>query len=406
MLIACGLALACASAIGGCKSDPSTPGESLPGVLDATDGPPGGDAAVDGDGGPVNVVDGGDSGATSIPTPPSVQYFGRFDNGDPFGPRMAWPGGRVVSRFDGTAVSARVTQAPGSLPGQGYANVVVDGAERTPIAINDGTQTLSLATGLSPGTHTVELEKRTDGRVGVLRFEEFVFTGGKGMLAPAKRGNRRVEILGDDFISGLGIEGDATRCAGASPAQYDNVRKSFGALAANSLGAEVNIVAHPGKGLVRNSDASLTDTFPSVYQRSLPESVSSVWSFPTFVPDVVVIVLGAADWDGTQFPATLQTTYNQLITDIHARYAATTKTLLVVWSQHHSTNGMRAALTTVIDAVIAGRPNADKPHNSKLVLPEASAADETGCQGRGNAAHHAAMAALLAAEIRAKLGWN
>lgn len=404
LIVACAVALGCASAVVGCKSDPATPGETPPGALDATDGTPR-DASVDADAGPINVVDAGDSGATSIPTPPSVQYFGRFDNGDPLGPRMAWPGGRVLSRFDGTAVSAKVTQAPGSVAGQGYVNVIIDGTEKTPVPINDGSQTLSLATGLSPGTHTVEIEKRTDGRVGVLRFEEFVFTGGKGMLAPAKRGNRRIEIIGDDFISGMGIEGDATTCAGGAPPQYDNIRKSFGALAAKTLGAEVNIVAHPGKGLVRNSDGSLTDTFPTVYQRSLPENATSTWSFSTFVPDVVVIVLGAADWDGAQFPATLQTTYNQLITDTHARYLATTKVLLVVWSQHHSANGMRTALTTVVDAVVAGRPNADEPHNSKLALPEASAADETGCQGHGNAAHHVAMAALLAAEIKAKLGW-
>ncbi|MBS2016798.1 MAG: hypothetical protein JST00_28190 [Deltaproteobacteria bacterium] len=388
----------------GCSDDRSG-SSGTPTTSDASDGASASDGTADAtsDG----SLDGNrvDDGGTILPTPPSVHYLGRFDESDPAGPRMGWPGGRVVGRFDGTQVSAKITQTAGSVASPTYVNVIVDGTVKTPLAVDDGTQAISLATGLPAGTHTIEIEKRTDGRLGFLRFEGFAFGGGKGLLAPSARLKRRIEVLGDDLVSGFGVDGDATKCAGGAPPQYDDVRKSVGAVAARALDAEINIVAHPGKGLLRNQDGSTTETFPAVLQRSLPETSSSSWSFSSYVPDVVVIVLGAADWDGTQFPANLQATYNQLITDTHARYLPTTKVLLVVWSQHHSTSGMRAALTAIVDAVVAGRPNADKPHNSTLLFPEAAAGDETGCQGHANAAHHAAMAGLLVAEIRTKLGW-
>lgn len=346
-----------------------------------------------------------------LPTPPSVQLIGRFDEQDALGPRAAWPGARIVARFDGTGVSVTLTQTPGVVGGPSYFNVLVDGAQKSTIAVT-GTQTFPLATGLAPGVHTVELEKRNAAAYGMVRFDGFVFTGGAGLVAPLARSTRRIELLGDSFTDGLGIDGDVNdpaKCsaAGTAPPQYDDARKSVAAVAARSLSADLHLMGASGKGLARNADGTTTETFPVVYQRTLPDVADGgAWAFSSYVPDVVLIALGAEDFDGAGLPAGFQTTYNLLVTELHARYGATTPLVLTVWSQHKASNNLRQAIESAIDAVIAGRPNADKPYNSKLVFPEATAADETGCLRRGSAAHHAAMGALLASELKTRLGWK
>lgn len=79
-----------------------------------------------------------------------------------------------------------------------------------------------------------------------------------------------------------------------------------------------------------------------------------------------------------------------------------------LFARSQSTNGLRRArrtadtdVTAAIDGAIAGDAKA-----SRFSLPQADLdTDETGCQYHANAAHHRAMATLLAAEIKTKMGW-
>src|SRR5438552_18817826 len=55
---------------------------------------------------PSAPVDAGD--ADPGPTgPPAISFIGRFDTRDPAGPKAAWPGSRIVIRFEGTDLSVR-----------------------------------------------------------------------------------------------------------------------------------------------------------------------------------------------------------------------------------------------------------------------------------------------------------
>lgn len=342
---------------------------------------------------------------------PAVQLIGRFDTGDAAGPRTAWPGSRIVARFDGTQASAKLTQTDGFSGGPTYFNVVVDGQQTKAISV-EGSQTVALADGLAAGSHTIELEKRTESPFGTIRFDGFTFTGGRGLLAPPPRLPHKMEFLGDSTIDGYGVDGDRnTTCAnGTAPPQFNDVRKSVAWKTADAVKAELYLTAYSGKGIARNEDGGTADVFPTIYDRTLPD-VAGPWKFASFVPDVVVVSLGGADYDGVSmgaagFPATFTSAYASLVADIRARYGASTYVLLTVWSQHKEYNGVRSAISSAIDAVIAGRPAGER--TSKFMFPESTDPDanETGCQSHANAAHHAAMAALLAAEIQQKTGWR
>ena len=414
LVIACGGSTG-AGTSGGTSG--TTSGGTSGGTSGAPDGgpigPDGTSGGVDGgggggDGGGDVDAGGGDSGVTGTP---AVQLIGRFDDTDPAGPRFAWPGSRIIARFDGTDVSVKLTQTNGFTGGPTYFDVVFDGVVGTPFTVS-GTQTIVLASGKPAGTHTVEIMKRTEAVFGTVRFEGFTFTGGSGLLAPPPRPARKMEFLGDSTIDGYGIEGDhATTCmvggVDVAPPQYDEARKSVAWLTSVGIGAELNLLGYSGKGLARNEDGQTTDTFPTIYTRTLPDVAGSAWGFATFTPDAVVTALGGADYSGDPagtFPANFDATYATMIADIRARYGATPYIFLLVWSQYKSYDGVRQAITAAIDGAIAGRPAGEK--NFKITLPESNlSTDETGCQLHGNEAHHAAMATLVIKGIKDATGW-
>lgn len=348
------------------------------------------DAALDGD------------GALEAEAP-GVRFIGRFDLTNANAPKTAWPGSRIIVRFEGTGVKATLTHANGLEGGNTWMNVVVDGTVKAPIEVTGASQQITLASGLPAGVHVVELQKRTEANVGTLTFEGFTFDAGGQLLPPPPRATRRIEFLTDSTMDGYGVDGDVnTTCANGAPVGFNDARKGAAFLTAEALSAEHHLIAYSGKGLARNEDGTTTELFGAIFPRTLPETNTSAWTFASFTPDVVVVSLGGSDFGtGNTAPAGFQAAFGQLRTDIRAKYGAATKIVFVVWSQLKDFNGVRQTVTAAIDAAIAGDANA-----SRFSLPEAQfPGDETGCYFHANAAHHEAMSALLAAELKAKMAW-
>lgn len=394
------------SSSGGSSSGGSSSGGSSSGTVDASF--EGGDAGsvVEADAG-----DAGDAGSMVDSGTPALLTVGRFDVSDPAKPRFAWPGTRILARFDGTSASVTLTHADGTdaTSGNDWINVVVDGVLQAPREVSGAGQVLDLTPGgLAAGVHTVEIEKRTEANIGTLRLDGFTFSGGAGLLAPPARATRRIEFVSESTIDGFGVDGngwnDPLTCNMAAPSKYNDARKSVAFYTATSLSAEHHLIAFSGKGVARNNDGSTNATMSTLWTRTLPE-VAGAWDFATWKPDVVVVSLGGADYvnGGNAGPANFQTAYAALVTDIRARYGADPYVFLLVWSQLKDYNGVRAAVRGAIDAVVAGRPAGERTY--RFQLPEALPAVETGCYFHANAAHHQAMSDLLAAEIKAKTGW-
>lgn len=332
-----------------------------------------------------------------------VRFVGRFDFSDANKPKTAWPGARIIARFDGTGVKATLTHTNGLEGGNTWLNVVVDGVVKAPLEITGASQEVTLAGGLAAGDHVIEIQKRTEANVGTLTFEGFTFDAGGRLLPPPPRAARRIEFLTDSTINGYGVDGDVnTTCAGGAPVAFNDARKGAAFLTAEALSAEHHLVAYSGKGLARNEDGTTTELFGSLFSRTLPEVAASAWTFASFTPDVVVVSLGGSDYGtGTTPPAGFQAAFGQLRADIRAKYGANAKIVFVVWSQLKEYNGVRQGVTAAIDGAIAGDANA-----WRFSLPEAQfPGDETGCHYHANAAHHQAMATLLAAELKSKMGW-
>ena len=407
-----------ASSSGASSSGASSSGASSSGASSSGASSSGGDAGEDagedagGDAGEDGAAPGADAGV------PGVLTIGRFDETDPAKPSVAWPGARILARFDGTTASVTLTHLAGSeaaTSGNTWINIVVDGVLQAPREISGVSQVVSLTPApLAAGVHTIEIEKRTEANIGTLRFEGFTFGGGTGLLPPPARPARRIEIVSESTIDGFGVEGngwdDPATCNMEAPSRYDNARKSLAFYTADALAAEHHLVAFSGKGVARNNDLSTTETMASLWTRTLPESPGSTWAFASWTPEVVVVSLGGADFKDPNendqnlekfAPADLGAKYTLLAADIRARYP-NAHVFLTIWSQLKDYDLVRPKMTAVVDATLAARQD---PKLYKVVLPEAAEAVETGCFFHANDAHHKAMAALLVTQIRAKTGW-
>jgi lysophospholipase L1-like esterase len=344
-----------------------------------------------------------------------VRFVGRFDKRDAAGPRVAWPGARIVARFDGTQVSVELTETKGASDDTSRWDVFVDGAllAQTLVPV-EGTQTYPLATGLAAGAHTVELYRRTESYYGMTQFKKFDFGAG-ALLAPPPAPGRRIEILGDSGSNGYGIEGAGPACPGGASAVNQNERKSWVGLAAKALGADHHNVSYSGKGVYQNLDRTDLDLFGALYQRALPDDAASAWAFADFAPDVVIVNMGNNDWDQPNAmvfdppPAMgFRNKLDELVGFVRTKYPAAwifctmNPTITDFYPPgYNAYTNMKAAVKGVVDA----RKATDAKIEYFEFTPRALEADLTGCDYHASPAYSQTLANQIVPAIKAKTGW-
>ncbi len=365
------------------------------------------------DGGALDSKPGeaGDAGDTGAPDVPGMRIIGRWQD-DPGGPRIGWPATRVVVRFTGTGAFVKLvdTDVDG---GPSRYDVVVDGqTSDVVVVVAEAARDHTLATKLAPGEHTIELVRRTEGRLGTTQVISVAIEGGS-LLPPPAPAPRRIEFLGDSESNGYGIEGNGPSCTFSAETQ--NVRKAYPSLVAEALSAEPVVLGYSGKGLLRNADGSTGEVFGELYLRAVPTDPTSRWATAQPSADVVVIALGGNDWERPNpdvfdppSEAALETRYRALVDAVRASHSDAR-----IFCAHPAslTDGhpegydaytkMKAILESVVSARAA---NGDKRVHY-FEFPRAGDEDRTGCDYHYGPAFHRTMADALATAIRAETGW-
>ena len=255
--------------------------------------------------------------STPEPTPdtgiPEVRYIGRFDFSDFAGPKFAWSGSTITANFDGTEAKATIKSQ-----GDNWFNIIVDGVVKTPINVNNTTKTITLASGLTSGKHTVTVFKRTEAQVGVAQFLGFDFGSGK-LLAPPPEAARKIEYIGDSITCAYGNEGTDRNQPFTPPNQ--NAYLSFASLTARNLNADQITVAYSGKGVFRNYGGNMQEVMPVLYPRTIPQDPNTIWDYKSWIPDVVVINLGTNDFS-TDAPSetSFVNAYKGLVCRVRSQY--------------------------------------------------------------------------------------
>ena len=253
---------------------------------------------------------------------PYIEYIGRFDHSDPKNVAYDWPGVYLCASFEGTSCSIRLKDTLNEY------SVIVDQHAPRLLRADSLVSVYPVASGLSNSVpHAIMIQKRSETFVGKAVFSGFVLDKSCKLLPPPKRPDRRMEFIGNSITCGYGVEGDNSGCHFS--VETENANMSYAAMTARALNADYSLVAHSGRGVVRNygdSNKVSVDPMPSLYDRICFSDSIKKWNYSSWIPQAVVINLGTNDFSTQPFPdkAVFQEAYQRLIHRVRALYPGVT----------------------------------------------------------------------------------
>jgi lysophospholipase L1-like esterase len=135
-------------------------------------------------------------------------------------------------------------------------------------------------------------------------FKGLIIEDKKGRILPFISSNtRKIQFIGDSITCGYGNEGPGRDCKELR--HYENSDLSYAAITAHAFNAEYHIIAISGKGIVRNyGDKTIisSEPMPAFYDRTLQSDPLTKWDHKSWIPDIVVIALGANDFSTEPSP--------------------------------------------------------------------------------------------------------
>lgn len=236
---------------------------------------------------PQHVTIGGSQSAAAVEALP-LRIGGRVAR-TATGFRHQWPGvyaeaafrgGHVVLRFDDAINEWRASIDGGPA-------ISLDRPGTTPITIS----------GLSAGAHRIRLDKVTESAAPA-RVDGLFVEQGQALPAPPAR-RRQIEFIGDSSMAGYGARRDRADCTPEQVRATTDTPDAFAAIAAQHFGADYQVNAISGRGLIRNFGGTApAGTMEQLWPRRLPAEPAP-FADPTWQPQIVMLKL-QADFVGFQ----------------------------------------------------------------------------------------------------------
>lgn len=262
-----------------------------------------------------------------------------------------WPGVVFETHFKGPEVYFRVGKAHEIL------HVRVDGKEPVPLA--DPQPGVYRVSGLGDKVHDVRIEVVTESQDAPNVFGGFAVPKNTPLLKPRPAG-RQIEFIGDSHTVGYGNSSAKTTCSTDEVWATTDTSRAFGPLVAAHYGAEDQVNAMSGRGVVRNYNGFAGDTLPEAYPYVLLDH-KQVYADATWRPQVLVIALGTNDFSTALHAGERWPTREALHADFEAKYAAFLRSLrtrhpgayMVVWATEMAQGEIEAEAGKVVDALRA-----------------------------------------------------
>jgi len=303
--------------------------------------------------------------------------------------RFGYPGVTLELSFTGTRL---VVDAAGGA--HGLLDVIVDGGAPTTLRPGPELHSIELMKDAAPGPHRVALVQRTETWLGVTSVARFS-TDGRFAQAPPLPA-RKLLVLGDSVSCGANME----RVGGDNANPYHwNAGASYGMLLGRALQAQVQLVCHGGRGLVRSWNGRTDEAnLPDFYELAIADAAHPAqWRQAGYDPDLILVAIGTNDFttgipDEASYLAAYETFVRTLLRDHpHAQVVLTEGAILNGEKKERLSAYILETVQRVGSARVHAIPSGHHPGDAADAHP--------------TTVQHAAMADELAPQLRGLMGW-
>lgn len=318
----------------------------------------------------------------------NARLIGRFDLSTNGEAKFTWPGSAIEFRFEGSKASINIASQ-----GKTRFALDVDGQTKDFWA-EEGSQTYSLASGLTKGVHTIRLTRVNESTAGVTRFTSDPQTDGKLLMPPAAP-IRKLLVIGDSITAGYGVEGANQSCHYTLDTSTQQL--TYAAFAAKALGADLHAIAWSGIGAWR-SYGEKTPVKPSMiirHTRTLADEPNSKWNAQEYQPNAILVNIGTNDyWEGS-VSTDYRDAMTKLISQIQTDYP--NKPIYLIVSPMLGEK-VHVAQKQVLQSLAKG--------NIKVLdLGENNGSEGFGCDYHPNLTTHTRLGKALEASLKTELNW-
>ncbi len=266
----------------------------------------------------------------------AFSYMGRTDFSDPKAPLFIYPGANVKFGFTGSSLSAEIENISLTDDPQ-WIGAVIDGFQhKYELSKESPVQTITLAEGLSEGTHTCMIFKRQ----AAAHYFRLRSVQAESVQSLETEYSMKIEYFGDSVSAGECVE--AVYYEGMCDPEnhhgmYDNSYFSYTFSTARKLSAEFHNNSQGGLSLLDHTgyfygpDIETLTGLESTYDklRYVPYAPGGVsdWDFSQWTPDFVVFAIGQNDANPNPekvydkaFTEKWKARYKEIILDLKARY--------------------------------------------------------------------------------------
>lgn len=248
----------------------------------------------------------------------SVRYVGRTSVDADGSVSFDWVGTYLETRFTGGVVDIQLSEK-----GTSYYNVFVDGKLHRVVKACGQDTVINFVSGINKKWHSLRIQKRTEGEFGRTTIYGFRLAPSGSLLAEPRTRTRHIEFIGNSLTCGFGTEGKDKR--EPFKLETENCDLSFSTIIPRYFDADYTLIAHSGRGVVRNYGDSVRVSAVTMKDKMLQtfdENSDSRWDFSIYSPDLVVINLGTNDFslEPQPYKSEFIKAYMQMLTQLRKGY--------------------------------------------------------------------------------------
>ena len=328
-------------------------------------------------------------------TSATISITGRTLAGTDGSVSFDWGGVYLQTFFTGGTIAVEMSDTK-----RDFFNVFIDDVWKEKIEVTGTSPKLViLAENLDSGNHKLKLQKSTEGSEGCTTIYGF-FPAAKGQLSAVAAKKRLIEMIGDSYSCGYGVEANAQ--AHFKP-ETEDCNKAYGPIIASYFDADYVLIAHSGRGVARNyhdKDQVSQTNMNDLYLRIFDNAGTQLYTFNAYHPDLVTINLGTNDYSSGNIPTVQQLAdnYLKLIQSVRSHYPSVPVLCIIP----HSAN---KNLTTALDEVKTRISKLDRVFMSNPMPNIVTSAYDLGADSHPNYQGQRKIAMTLIPQISAIMSW-